>query len=128
MKKKLFAAVTVAAIPLLLTGCGGKKLTCTEKNDSGEMKQVLVFKGDKVSSWKMEIVANDVSNDIKESELCNDIKKDDYVKSCSGSIKNGKATIKTTLDIEKTKKASGYSDERYKKMKESFEKDGFTCK
>ena len=44
MKKKIFAAVTLAALPLLVTGCGGKKLVCTQKEDNMEVKYSISFK------------------------------------------------------------------------------------
>ena len=139
MKKKLFAAVTLAAIPLLLTGCGGKKLVCTQKEDSMEMKYSISFKKDKVDTIKftttIDLAAMGVTEDqLKGTDLCETfVKSDDdmkeAVKSCKSDIKDKKATVTATLDASKMDNESGMdSSQSYDDAKKFFEGIGMTCK
>lgn len=139
MKKKIFAAVTLAALPLLVTGCGGKKLVCTQKEDNMEVKYSISFKKDKVDTIKFTTVfdlgAMGVSEDqLKDTDLCETfVKSDDdmkdAVKSCKSDIKDKKATVTATLDAKKMDSESGMdSNQSLEDAKKYFEGIGMTCK
>ena len=144
MKKALALGLVCT---LFLTGCGGKKLTCTmsetEDGMTGERKVVLTF--DKEGK---EIQKGTVTMNIKIDEeyasylgllvasvesVYEDIKDfaDVEVKSSDDSIST-KVSYKvdglTEEQLDKLDIASVYKDTTYEETKEQFEDMGFTCK
>ena len=139
MKNKICAVVTLAVIPLLLTGCGSKKLVCTQKNDNIEMKYSFAFKKDKLNSidyyYLIDFGAMGITEDqIKQNDLCETFVKSDEnikdaVKSCKLDIKDNKVTITSTLDAKKVKAESGItSDSKMEDVKSFYTGIGYECK
>ena len=131
MKKKLFAAVTVAAIPLLLTGCGGKKLTCTMKENNYEAKMSMVYKKDKLDSMKVTMTISDATEEqSKQTDLCKNFIEAEFtkdaVKSCKSSYKNKKITVNATLNVKKL--SDDILSSKYDDAKKGLESSGYTCK
>ncbi len=133
MKKGLLVLSSLAAL-VVMTGCGGKKLTCTMDNNSLglETKSTVEvkFKKDVVDSMKvaMDITIPDEYKDQKD-ELIEEFKKsEENVKVTE--TKNG---IKVEADSSSN---SDFFDDldfddkevSYDDAKKAFEAQGYTCK
>ena len=136
--KKLLGVIGLGCSALLLTGCGGKKLTCTmeeEADGMGTTKMEMVFhfdkEGKKVESLDMEMAIEydkDIKDETKEfyegffEETCED---EEAPKDCKVTAKDDSISLKASgtpeeLDYD----AEGDYDE----IKEEMEDDGYTCK
>jgi len=136
--KKLLGVIGLGCSALLLTGCGGKKLTCTmedEQEGMGTMTMEMVFhfdkEGEKVENLDMEMgieFDKDIDDEMKEfyesyfEETCED---EDAPEDCKVSTKDNSVTLKASgtpeeLDYD--------SDGNYDEIKEEMEDDGYTCK
>lgn len=127
MKKGKLLAASLLVL-LTMTGCGGKKLTCTnEIKESGvEMEQKIEvnFKGNKVDSMK-------VSVDVALPDSLKD-QKQTMIDSVKGEIKDAK--VKETKDGFKVEgsmdaKTLGTNNEaKYDDVKKAIEATGYKCK
>jgi hypothetical protein len=123
---------------LTATACGGKKLTCTMKEDDTEMKYVLTYKGkkDEATITKMQMVATkteDSTDDAKDSEkeakeTCKEYKDDKKTK-CTVKRSGKKVTMTmTTSDKEQLESYNSDDGVDIEDLKDSFEKIGMKCK
>lgn len=127
---------------LVLTGCGGKTLTCTmsEKENGMEMKQkvALTFKDDKNVKGKMEVsikIGDEGKEYLDLMKGMLDAAFEEYeeagLKVDSKSKKNS-LTISVKYDVDKLtdelKKDLDYSDTTYEETKKQLEDEGYTCK
>ena len=136
---------------VLLTGCGSKKLTCSQSSDESgmktEMKYTIGFKSDKPSTIKTETKMTATSDEVKESwsmmagfmELGFADFKDKAGVKIDSKNDEKKYTYTLTMDIDLNKisdddlegldlsdianSTSGYDD-----VKKDAEDAGFTCK
>ena len=151
MSVKKFKLLLLAIVGVfVLTGCGGKTLTCTmSESESGmEMKGKIVakFKDDKVTNLKMTMDAKATNDEVKKSwSMMSSLLKSQYSDKKADGVKvtskvdDKKYTFSFSVEID-TKKASkdalkeygidsldaeksGYDD-----AKKSLEKSGFKCK
>lgn len=142
MKKLLLSLGLV----LVLTGCGGKKLTCTAEEEEMGMKMVgkatITFKGDKVAKVKetadvtvtdeMKSLIDTLKSSLEESYN----KYNDYGVKAKVTVKD--ATISTSIEynvnkisdenLEKLKDSDIYYSGTYDEVKKALEDEGFTCK
>lgn len=131
MKGKLVALVAVAAV-FIMTGCGGKNLTCTNSNDLAgiEMNSTvkISFKGDKMNDMKViiDVKVPDEYKDQKQDlidelkELDEDIKVTETKDGVKAEMTADEDYFKE-LDIDSTSVT-------YDELKEAFTKQGYTCK
>lgn len=127
---------------LVLTGCGGKTLTCTmsEKENGMEMKQkvALTFKDDKNVKGKMEVSIK-VDEESKEYlDLMKgmlDAAFEEYEEAglkVDSKLKDTSLEISVEYDVDKLtdelKEDLDYSDTTYEETKKDFEEEGYTCK
>ena len=135
--KRVGLVLASLSLLLLVTGCGEKKLDCSQKEDGMDMRVIFNFDGnDKITSGKMEMTM-DFGDDFTDEEL------DEAISEMKNAAKD------QGLDLNVTKKNTGivmtYSfkadqitdmfgveeDEYqvgYKKLKQQFEDEGATCK
>ena len=143
MKKVL---ICVALFTLFLTGCGGKKLTCTISTDGGmsdyiefqlNEKNTFIFKDDMLVKVivKSEAIL-DSDEYIEEVEMSFKEEFDEFVDSgITTSVKkksNNKVTSKVIYDIEKLtdefKLDFPYTNQNFDEIKSYLEDEGYTCK
>ena len=143
MKKVL---ICVALCTLFLTGCGGKKLTCTISTDGGmsdyiefqlNEKNTFIFKDDMLVKVivKSEAIL-DSDEYIEEVEMSFKEEFDEFVDSgITTSVKkksNNKVTSKVIYDIEKLtdefKLDFPYTNQNFDEIKSYLEDEGYTCK
>lgn len=138
MNKLIKGMLVGSFVILTATACGGKKLTCTMKEDDTEMKYVLTYKGkkDEATITKMQMVATkteDSTDDAKDSEkeakeTCKEYKDDKKTK-CTVKRSGKKVTMTmTTSDKEQLESYNSDDGVDVEDLKESFEKIGMKCK
>lgn len=127
MKKGKLLAASLLVL-LTMTGCGGKKLTCTnEIKESGiEMNQIIDvnFKGDKVDSMKVtvDVTLPDSLKDQKQTMI--DSMKEEVKDAKVTETKNGfKVTGSTDAKDLGTDNEAKYDD-----VKKTLEATGYKCK
>ncbi len=131
MKGKLVTLVAVVAV-FAMTGCGGKKLACTNSNNIAgiEMnsKVEISFKGDKMNTMKviMDVKVPDEYKDQKQ-DLIDELKELDADMKVTETKDGVRAEMTADedyfkeLDIDSTTVS-------YDELKELFTKQGYTCK
>ena len=113
-----------------MTGCGGKKLTCTsETNSLGmEMKQTIDvnFKGDKVNGMKIAIDVT-LPDSMKEQKktIIESFKKEDTVK--DAKVKETKNGFKVTGSAD-AEDLGADNEAKYDDVKKALEANGYKCK
>lgn len=139
MKKYLLVLVVML---LVVTGCGGKKLTCTMEEDGQTAKIVAEFdKNDKAKNVKMNMTMQ------SEEEMTDE--EQEYMKTymelmCSAfdyegvtcEVKTDKKAVDLVIEMNfakmsaETKEELDFSEEEstYDAMKKNFEESGYTCK
>jgi hypothetical protein len=138
MNKLIKGMLVGSFVILTATACGGKKLTCTMKEDDTEMKYVLTYKGkkDEATITKMQMVATkteDSTDDAKDSEkeakeTCKEYKDDKKTK-CTVKRSGKKVTMTmTTSDKEQLESYNSDDGVDIEDLKDSFEKIGMKCK
>lgn len=131
MKGKLVALVAIVSV-FVMTGCGGKKLTCTSSNNLAgiEMNSTVEvsFKGDKMNDMKVII-------DVKVPDEYKDQKQDliDELKELDEDIKVSETKdgvrAEMTADEDYFKELNIDSTTvTYDELKEAFTKQNYTCK
>ena len=140
MKKKNLAVFTLGCGLLLLTGCGGNKLTCTvdmsdELDGFGTMEAEVVFHFDsdwkKVEEFDMEMIVElsdefeDEAMDLFKGQLEEMCEGDDAPKDCEVKVKGNKATLTASGDSEIMEIEEDMTKEE---VIEAMEDEGFTCK
>ena len=139
MKKYL---VVLVAMLLVVTGCGGKKLTCTlEETDQKSTVAMEFDKENVVTKIKMTVsvpLENELTAEEKEymesymGIMCAAFDYDGV--SCETKTGSKSVDVVITMDMDKmdqdTKDDMGYSKEEatYDAMKKSLEESGYTCK
>lgn len=131
-KNKLFGSLTLALVPILLTGCGNKHiLTCVQEESVSSMEIKAEFEKEEVKklSIKAEFDFSDV-NDIqfetsKDQDFCSSFNGsfNNALKDCNQSVEGKLIVITSDIDLEKFSQLSGKIEE----AKQSFEKQGFKC-
>lgn len=127
MKKGKLLAASLLVL-LTMTGCGGKKLTCTnEVKQSGvEMNQKISvnFKGDKVDSMKIaiDVTLPDSLKDQKQTMI--DSVKSEVKDAKVKETKNG-FTVEGGADA---KDLGTDNDAKYDDVKKTLETAGYKCK
>lgn len=138
MNKLIKGMLVGSFVILTATACGGKKLTCTMKEDDTEMKYVLTYKGkkDEATITKMQMVATkteDSTDDAKDSEkeakeTCKEYKDDKKTK-CTVKRSGKKVTMTmTTSDKEQLESYNSKDGVDIEDLKDSFETIGMKCK
>lgn len=137
MKKNLMVMSVLFMALITLTGCGGKKLTCTKTEGENSAKIVYEFKGDspvKATSESTEVY--DTEDEAKQAKAMIDAVKglagsQDYMK-IDAEQKGKKVITKISLDVTKMtdeeKEEELSKDATYDSLKKDAEEDGFTCK
>lgn len=139
MNKLIKGMLVGSFVILTATACGGKKLTCTMKEDDTEMKYVLTYKGkkDAATITKMQVVATkteDSAADAKDSEkeakeTCKEYKEDDKKTKCTVKRSGKKVTMTmTTTDKEQLESYNSKDGIDIEDLKDSYEKIGMKCK
>lgn len=117
---KMLKIAAVASIGLLLTGCGGKKITCSHtSSDSyyGEESEKLVYEFDKegkvtkvtetismeVTAKYLEYMDDEYDEDLEDAledaeEECEEYEDADFI-SCKATLKGRKITQTRTIDL-----------------------------
>lgn len=138
MKKKIMMMSVLFMALITLTGCGGKKLTCTATEDGETMKLVTNFKNDKATTMKMESTEEYATEEEAKSgkqllDAMLSMAQSDYLK--IDSKQDGKKlTTIMTLDLTKmteeeiAEELSEESDISYDGIKKLYESQGFECK
>lgn len=127
MKKGKLLAASLLVL-LTMTGCGGKKLTCTnEIKESGiEMNQKIDvnFKGDKVDSMKIsiDVTLPDSLKDQKQTMI--DSVKEEVKEAKVTETKNG---FKVTGSAD-AKDLGTDNEAKYDDVKKTLEATGYKCK
>lgn len=132
MKKKYLLLMAGA---LLLTGCGDKKLNCSQEKDGSKTNINVTFKDDKMDKLSIKVSA-DIPEDSSKDEL--EKSKDQLVKLYESigyknvDIKINDKEYVLTADLGDLKAIFGEdideSAATYDKLKEQFEKQDYTCK
>lgn len=137
MKKNLMVMSVLFMALITLTGCGGKKLTCTKTEGENSAKIVYEFKGDspvKATSESTEVY--DTEDEAKQAKAMIDAVmglagSQDYMK-IDAEQKGKKVITKISLDVTKMtdeeKEEELSKDATYDSLKKDAEEDGFTCK
>ncbi len=139
MKKLILSSVILGSMVLLLTGCGVKKVTCTNEASSTGITQKMTSVG-YFRNNKLTKVENEISMIFDEEYASNitDDAVDELKEAMESSAKEEgyEVTVKRVSDTEvrvkMNAKASDLSEsENYgtpSDMKKSMEEEGFTCK
>jgi hypothetical protein len=138
MNKLIKGMLVGSFVILTATACGGKKLTCSMKEDDTEMKYVLTYKGKKSEATitKMQVVATkteDSVDDAKDSEKdakesCKEYKDEKGTK-CTVKRSGKKVTMTmTTTDKDNLKSYNSDDGVDIDDLKDSFETIGMKCK
>lgn len=132
MKKKYLLLMAGA---LLLTGCGDKKLNCSQEKDGSKTNINVTFKDDKMDKLSIKVSA-DIPEDSSKDEL--EKSKDQLVELYESigyknvDIKINDKEYVLTADLGDLKAIFGEdideSAATYDKLKEQFEKQDYTCK
>ena len=139
MKKYL---ILLVAMLLVVTGCGGKELSCTLEEDGQKAVVDMKFgKDDIVTELKMTMsvpLEEELTDDEKatmESYMGLFCAAYDYEGiECKTNTKSDAIEIVITMDMDgmsaETKTEMGYTDEEgtYDAMKKDLEESGYTCK
>ncbi len=138
MRKKVMLMTVLFLALVILTGCGGKKLTCTTTEDGEISKLVANFKNNKVTTMTTESTEvyeteEEAENSKKVLTAMLGVTQSDYLKF---EIKqNGKElTTIMTLDLTKmtdeqiAEEIEVKQDISYDGLKEMYESQGFECK
>ena len=136
MRKLGLVVVSVAALGLL-TGCGEKKLDCSQEEDGEKTRLILKFDSkDKIVSGSMEVVS-DLGEDYSAEEI------DELIKDAEEEAKDSELDIKVTKgknntvstvinfkanQLEEVFGSSEDLDIGYEKLKKQAEDEGATCK
>lgn len=120
---------------LLLTGCGDKKLNCSQEKDGSKTNINVTFKDDKMDKLSIKVSA-DIPEDSSKDEL--EKSKDQLVELYESigyknvDIKINDKEYVLTADLGDLKAIFGEdideSAATYDKLKEQFEKQDYTCK
>ena len=130
MKKLLI----VVCLLFLATGCGGKKLTCTDSNDAGEETIVFSFDGnDNVESAIFTNVQeqDDSVDDDEINEMIAGEKKEAKKEGYEIDVKKDKNKLTFQAKINGKDKVEDFLQKSlgdYDTIKSSFKEEGFTCK
>jgi len=144
MKKVLFVGLFCT---LILTGCGGKTLTCTmsEEEDgmtmSNEMKFTFDKEGEKITKGSvvfdvevdeeyaeyLDELEEDLKDEFEDIEDFADVKLKTKNNSFSVEIKYSTKDLSED-ELEELYYADIYDDVTYEELKEELEDSGFTCK
>ncbi len=129
MKKGKLLAASLLVL-LTMTGCGGKKLTCTsETNSLGmEMKSTVDvnFKGDKVNAMKI-VVDVTLPDSMKEQKktIMESFEKENTVK--DAKVKETKNGFKVEGSAD-AKTLGTDNEAKYDDVKKALEASGYKCK
>ena len=135
MNKKYLGMVGLGCGLLLLTGCGGNKLTCTaveEEEGFGSSDTKIVFHYD--SDWKkIESIDMEMSVDLESDEMLEMYKgffdemceMDEAPKDCEVKTKGNNITLKSSGSAEEMDYEKETSKEE---VIENLEEEGYTCK
>lgn len=133
--KKCLGILGLAGATLLLTGCGGNKLTCTmseEQEGMGKSEAELVFKYDK-DGKKIENIDMKMSIELENDEML-ETYKGFFDEMCEDEDAPSDCKVKTSGN-KLTLTASGSADDMdyesetsMEELKEDLEEDGYTCK
>ena len=134
MKKMLFGVAALAVV-FTATGCGGKKLTCTQKEDSMEAKYTLSFKNNKISTINMKMtmsgVADQATDDMVKA-MCDSFKEEEEFKGAVTKCetkKSGKDIIvNANIDASKVKESTFSASKSYDDVKKELTDKGYSCK
>lgn len=140
-KSVMLGAVFLVAL-VTLTGCGGKKLTCTMTEDKNTSKAVIEFKKDEVSFMKVEEVTElDTEEEAEQAKQLMDamsgLAGDDSGMKIETKRNGKKVTMIMSVDYsklsEEEKKDSlneefDDADLTYDGIKKKLEEQGFSCK
>lgn len=137
MKKKLMVMSVLFMTLITLTGCGGKKLTCTKEDGENSEKVVVSFKGDKAVKMTQESVeVYDSEEEAKQAKAMIDglsglIASQDYME-IKTEVKGKKLISTTIIDISKVPADAADDDlnldATYDDLKKEAEEDGYKCK
>ncbi len=142
MNKKVTTILSLSAILLLVTGCGGKKLVCSKNEEKSEVKYTVKFNKDKASSLNMQMsydysdanLSDDEVKQINEQNYCDILKSEDGMKSaiskCKSDFKKNIYKVNATVNLSKISNSNlGFNNETsYDDVKKYYEDQGFTCK
>jgi len=135
MNKKYLGMVGLGCGLLLLTGCGGNKLTCTMSEEeegvaSSEAEVVIHYDSDwkKIESIDMEMsieVEDDEMLEMYEGFFGGMCEMDEAPKECDVKTKGNKITLSASGDA----KEMDYEQDTSKEdLIEQLENEGYTCK
>ena len=132
MKKYL---VVLVAMLLVVTGCGGKKLTCTLDQADQKSTVAMEFNKDNVVTDIKMTISVPLEKELMESYMGLMCAAFDYEGvTCKAETGSKSVDVVINMDMEKmddaTKDEMGYSKEEatYDAMKKSLEESGYTCK
>ncbi|MBO5375662.1 MAG: hypothetical protein J6A52_02295 [Bacilli bacterium] len=133
--KKYLGVLGLGCAALLLTGCGGNKLTCTnteEQDGFGKSTEKIVFNydkdGKKIESLDMEMSIELESDEMIDmykgflDQMCED---EDAPSDCKVKTSGKKLTLTASGKAEDMDYEEGTSMEE---VREELEEEGYTCK
>ena len=138
-KNKIISAVSLLLIPIVLTGCGNKKvLTCIQEESVSSLEYKFEFKQDKLKKFKIkaQFDFSDVNEVQFESsskqDYCESFNKsfDNALTNCKQNVEGRLITVSSDVDLNKfSSKLGGNIDEvKIEDTKKKKKKEGFKCK